>query len=313
MLGFLQGFSFGLLLSCMPWFMLGMFNPHLALPTLEPSRWQLVLRYWIVAPAIGLLALATSLWGGLEPAFGGWLAGLAAIPLEVFVERRWRRLVAGREAARLARQREQEALRMQEMLEHQQRESGLRVLDVERPPRDADETVLMLVAVKQKLLGLQRPDVAIQADRLYSRYAHALDVIRAKFDPREITYERSRGLVGEVTRGAVDKLDAMGSLAAGVMNIDAAFVRRRLAQLGKDASEDERAALQARLGLLDETEARLRELGGQVEGALTALDDAAVAVSRVDTGRPQASLAADQALAELRRFSQKAEIYGRKA
>jgi len=132
-------------------------------------------------------------------------------------------------------------------------------------------------------------------------------VIGTKFDRREITYERSRGLVSEVTRGAVDNLGAMSSLAAGVVNIDAAFVRRRISQLGAGASEDERVALETRLVLIDETEHRLREHGGRVEAALTALDDAAVAavaVSRVDTGRPQASLAADQALAELRRFSE---------
>lgn len=313
MLDFLQGFSFGLLLSCMPWFMLGMFNPLLALPMQEPSRWQLVLRYWIVAPAIGMLAFTTSLWGGLEPSLAGWLAGLGAIPLEIFVERRWRGFFARRRAERMARQREQESLRMQALLERQQRESGLRVLDVDKLPHDADDTLRALAEVKRRLLGLQRPDVAIQADRLYSRHAHALEVIRSKFDPREITYERSRGLVSEVTRGAVGKLDAMSSLAAGVANIDGAFVRRKLSQLGPDASKDERVALETRLELIDETEGRLRELGGGVEAALTALDDAAVAVSRVDTQRPQASLAADQALAELRRFSEKAEIYGRKA
>lgn len=313
MLEFLQGFSFGLLLSCMPWFMLGMFNPRLALPVQDPSRWQLVLRYWVVAPAIGLLGFTTSLWGGLEPSLAGWLAGLAAIPGEIFVERRWRGLIARRRAARAARQREQEALHMQQVLERQQRESGLRVLDTQQLPSDADDTVRALAEVKRRLLGLQRPDVAIQADRLYSRYSHALEVIGTKFDRREITYERSRGLVSEVTRGAVDNLGAMSSLAAGVVNIDAAFVRRRISQLGAGASEDERMALETRLVLIDETEHRLRELGGRVEAALTALDDAAVAVSRVDTGRPQASLAADQALAELRRFSEKADIYGRNA
>lgn len=313
MLEFLQGFSFGLLLSCMPWFMVGMFNPRLALPLDEPSRWQLFLRYGVAAPAIGVLALITSFWGGFDPSLLGWLAGLGAIPTEIFVERRWRGFMARRQATRMARQREQEALRMQAILERQQRESGLRVLDIDVLPANADDTVLALVEVKRRLLGLQRPDLAIQADRLYSRHAHALEVIGSKFDRREITYERSRGLVSEVTRGAIDKLASMSSLAGGVANIDAGFVQRRLAKLSTTASNDERQALEARLVLFEETENRLRELSGGVEAALTALDDAAVAVSRVDTGPAQTTLAADQALAELRRFSEKAEIYGRKA
>lgn len=202
---------------------------------------------------------------------------------------------------------------MQEVLERQQRESGLRVLDTGLPPPGADDTVLALIEVKRRLLSLQRPDVAIQADRLYSRYSHALEVIGAKFDRREITFERSRGLVSEVTRGAVDKLASVSSLASGVVNIDAAFVRRRLTQLGADGPDGERAALEKRLALVDETELRMRELSGQVEAALTALDDAAVAVSRVDTGQSKTALAAEQALEDLRRFSEKADIYGRSA
>lgn len=314
MFDFLQGFAYGLLLSCMPWFMLGMLFPRVAVPTEPPSRWQLFLRYGFIAPAVGVLTWLTSLWGGLDaPSLIGWLAGLAAIPTEVFLERNWRRWKAARAARRLAAQREAEALRMQAVLERQQREAGMWVLDVDAPPVDADETVKALVEVKRQLVALQRPDVAILADRLYSRYSHAMETIAGKFDPRELTYGRSRGLVRDVANGAVGALASAASLVSGVVHIDADFVRRKLQALAQDAPADERAALEKRLVLVDESERRIVDARARVEEALTALDDTAVAVSRVNLALPQADFAAEQALAELRRFAEKAELYGRRA
>lgn len=314
MFDFLQGFAYGLLLSCMPWFILGMLFPHVAVPTDPPSRWQLFLRYGFIAPGIGVLAWMTSLWGGLEPpSLIGWLAGLAAIPSEVFLERRWRRWKHARAARRLAAQREAEALRMQAVLERQQREAGMWVLDVNAPPVDADDTVKALVEVKRRLVALQRPDVAIQADRLYSRYSHAMETIAGKFDPRELTYERSRGLVRDVANGAVGALGSVASLVSGVVHIDADFVRRKLQALPAGAAAEEREALAKRLELVDESERRIVDARTRVEAALTALDDTAVAVSRVNLALPQADFAAEQALAELRRFAEKAELYGRRA
>jgi hypothetical protein len=149
------------------------------------------------------------------------------------------------------------------------------------------------------------------ADRIYSRYAHVREVIASKFDRREMTFERASGLVGEVCRGVLDQLDAMASLAHGIAGIDADFVRRRLERHQDALALEEAEALARRLQLVDDTERRLRELGGSIEAALTALDDTAVAVSAVETARPQAAVAADQALRDLRRFVDRAPSYSR--
>lgn len=306
MLGFLQGFAYGLFLSCLPWFVIGMVNPRLALPTDPPRRWQVFARYGFVLPFVAMLLWLTSLWGGFNPTLAGWLAGLFAVAVELPVERGWRRWRARLET----RRRNAQAERERAALERQEREAGVFVLDPARPPAGADDVVLGLAAAKQRLLALRRADLAILADRVYTRYARLLETLAEKFDRREITFERSRGMAAEVCRGAVDDLVQMSSLAGGVAGIDVEFVRRRLglARL----SRAEREALQGRLALVDDTERRLRELCARVEGALTVLDQAAVAVARVETERPQASLAADLALAELRRFADKAEQYGRR-
>jgi len=311
MFGFLQGFAYGLFVSCMPWFLIGMVNPRLAVPNDPPRRWQVFLRYGVAIPFIVFLTWITSLWGGFEPSLLGWLAGLLAIPADLFVERRWLRWrEAGRERRRAA-EFDRAAALLRETLERQERESGVRVLDPLRPPADADDIVRSLCVSKQRLIDARRPDRAMEADRIYTRYTHVREVIRAKFDPRELTHERAIDLIAEVSRGAVDKLDAMASLAHGTAGIDVEFVNRRLQRDGAHLPSKERGALERRLQLVADTERRLSELSAGIEAALTALDDAAVAVSAVETNRPQAAVAADQALRDLRRFVERAPSYSR--
>ena len=311
MLGFLQGFAYGLFVTCLPWCLVGLANPRLAVPTEHPSRLQVLFRYGLLVPFLSVLLWLTSLWGGFGPSLAGWLVGLAAIAVEIPLERRWRRWRARRHRQHLEARLEAEALRRRAEREREAREAGVAVLDPARPPVDADEVVLALCRAKQGLLDVRRPDLAIQADRLYSRYRHVLDVLAARFQRGELAFERAQTLVTEVCLGAVDNLTSMASQAKGVMGVDGDFVRRRLEREGRRLSAEERTALERRLELLEGTERRLGRLAARNESALTLLDDAAVAMARIETGRPQATVAADRALEELRRFIGRAERYGR--
>ena len=78
MLDFLQGLAYGLW-AAGAWFMIGMFDPRLALPAEVARRLQVFLRYGVAAPFIGTLLFMTSLWGGFGASLGGWLAGLVAV------------------------------------------------------------------------------------------------------------------------------------------------------------------------------------------------------------------------------------------
>ena len=64
MLGFLQGFSYGLFMTCLPWLLVGLVNPGLAVPRSTPSRLQVIVRYCLVVPSLSMLLWLTSLWGG---------------------------------------------------------------------------------------------------------------------------------------------------------------------------------------------------------------------------------------------------------
>lgn len=311
MLGFLQGFAYGLFFTCLPWFLIGMVSPRHALATLQPDRLQVVVRYWLLVPFIAFLLWLTSLWGGFGPTLPGWLAGLAAIAIELPLERRLRRWWRTRKQRRRDVQHAAEQARKRSEQARAASEAGVTTLDPEHPPADADEVILALCAAKQRLMAVRQPELAVQADRLYSRYRHVMEVLLARFDASELAFERSRTLVAEVCFAGVDNLSAMASQASGVAGVDGDFVRRRLRQEGEHLTVAERVTLKRRLALVEETERHLRDLSARNEAALTALDDAAVAMARIETGRPQASVSTEQALTDLRRFVGRAERYGR--
>ncbi len=306
MFGFLQGFAYGLFLSCLPWFLIGIYRPEIAVPTPHPTRWQVLLRYWLLFPFLSMLIWLTSLWGGLGPSLSGWLAGLAAIAVAVPVERAWHRW----RARLFGRRREAEAARHHREQSRAEREAGIKTLNPDNPPADADDVVLALGKAKRGLLEAGRPGLAGQADRLYTRYMHVLDVLDHTLDRREVTWQRVRGLAAQVCLNAVDTLDGMAVLSRGMQRVDVTYVKRRLAE-PQVLGDDERQALEQRLALVEDTERQLREMSARNEAAMTALDRAAVAVSRIESGRPQASVAAGQAMRDLQQFIDRVEQYSR--
>ncbi|MBR2512573.1 MAG: cobyrinic acid a,c-diamide synthase [Halomonas sp.] len=312
MLGFLQGFSYGLFMTCLPWLLVGLFNPGLALPMAVPSRLRVIARYCLVVPSISMLLWLTSLWGGFSPSLFGWLAGIVAIPVALPVERTLRGWLARRRVRRQEAQREADAHQRRAQQERNAYEAGVLVLDPAKPPVGADDLVLAMCRAKQGLLDVQRPDLAILTDRLYSRYRHVMDVLGERFHAGELTFERSQGLVTQVCFGAVDTLTTMASQARGVVSVDGNYVRGRLERESNRLGDEERAALVRRLDLLVETENRLNKLSARIESALTVLDDTAVSMARIETARPQASVTTEKALEDLRRFVEGADRYARK-
>lgn len=312
MLGFLQGFSYGLFMTCLPWLLIGLFNPALALPGLTPGRMQVIIRYCLVIPFISMLLWLTSLWGGFSPSLLGWLAGIVAIPVVLPIERTLRGWLARHRTRLQMKQTVSEARKRRAVEERNAYESGVSVLDPTKPPAGADDLVLAMCRAKQSLLDVQRPDLAILSDRLYSRYRHVMNVLGERFHTGELAFDRSRGLVTQVCLGAVDTLTTMASQARGVVSVDGHYVRGRLERESKRLSEEERAALVRRLDLLVETEHRLNKLSARIESALTVLDDTAVAMARIETARPQAAVTTEKALEDLRRFVEGADRYSRK-
>lgn len=300
MLNFLQGFSYGLFLSCIPWFIVGLMNPSLAVPTLQPSRWQVVLRYWLLLPGASFLLWLTSLWGGFGPTLGGWVAGLAAVAVALPVERWWHRWRASR-----AERRRQAARATAEQAE---RERGVTRLDPDAPPADADELVRALCLAKGMLLAAGFESYARQADRLYSRYQRLRGLLDRRFADGELAAQRGHAVVREVVAVACERLQAIATQAEELASLDEAYARRRLAA-AEEIEPTEVTALQRRLQLIAETRARLDRMASENETALTALDELAIALSRLDTSKPRHAVSTEQALLELQRFQARTVEY----
>ena len=307
MLGFLQGFAYGLLVSCGPWFLAGMINPALAVPGDRPNRLQVILRYWLLLPFVAFVLWLTSLWGGFGPTLGGWIAGLAAVAVALPVERRLRSWLRQHGE----RRREQAVRQARAAREAAERESGVVTLDPDRPPVDADDLVREFCRAKGRLVAAGRTDLGNHVDRLYSRYSRVLATLASRFDSAEVTYGRAVELLSQVCRNALDDLHAMASRVESVRDVDGDYVRRRLRSEGDTLPEAERRALERRLELLKETDRELREIAARLEAVLTALDDTQISVARIETGRGHGAVDADRALRDLQRFTSGAGRYGR--
>ena len=148
MLGFLQGLAYGLFVTCLPWFLIGMASPRLALAELDPNRIQVIVRYWLLVPFVAFVFWLTSLWGGFDPSLAGWLVGLVAIAVELPLERRARNWWQRWRARRRARRQAAEDSRQRAERQREAQERGGLSLDPEHPPADADEVVRALCAAK---------------------------------------------------------------------------------------------------------------------------------------------------------------------
>ena len=59
MLEFLQGFAYGLFVTCLPWGLVGLVNPRLVLPTEQPGRFQVMFRYGLLLPFVRIVIWLT--------------------------------------------------------------------------------------------------------------------------------------------------------------------------------------------------------------------------------------------------------------
>ena len=182
MFGFLQGLAYGLFLSRLPWLLIGLIDPRLVLPTEPFTRLRVLIRYWLIVPFVALLIWVTSLWAASGEAWAdGWpvwrpfqwrsrwsgpgAAGVWRWPSVSArpIRRRWRCRRGSRWSERRASGNRRAGSRASA--------SGERRGDPRRSGRP-----------RSAWWRRGRPDLAIQADRLYTRYGHVDAVLRGKFD-----------------------------------------------------------------------------------------------------------------------------------
>jgi hypothetical protein len=131
-------------------------------------------------------------------------------------------------------------------------------------------------------------------------------LLRSRLSPSELTFARYRTAAEQVALSVVDGLREVSDLAAGVAPTSPSEIRARLASPGQDS---DRAALEQRLALVEQQQAKADALLAANEGALTSLDRVTAALAEMKTGATLASGDLEAAIAQLSELAGRAGRY----
>jgi hypothetical protein len=157
------------------------------------------------------------------------------------------------------------------------------------------------------------PGIA-QIDRLRDKYAAFAELLRRKLDPEEMTFSRYLGMGEQVFLGGLDNLARISDALKGFATNDAKDIRARINELKQDgidshAQDQEEAALQARLKLMEQQREKVFGWLAENEAAMTALDRVMAGVAEMNTTQ-SASMKMEDAMKELETLAARASSYG---
>lgn len=149
---------------------------------------------------------------------------------------------------------------------------------------------------------------------LREKFDTLTDVLRRRLNAGELTYGRYLGTSEQVYLSAVDNLNELTVSLKSVSSIHTGYINKRLKELRKsgDPSPQQKreiGSLEKRLSLLEEQMKRVSELLAQNESAMTALDHTASAMADTKTGKGEADMDAEAAMAELEMLANRASKY----
>lgn len=162
-----------------------------------------------------------------------------------------------------------------------------------------------LAELEAELGELEDPRPARQLQAVQEKRDNLAEVLERRLDAGELTYARYLTTAQQVYIAALDNLHEVAVAERSISAIDDAYIARRIKKLDQqnahgEAAEKERKSLVDRRALRDTQNARITDMLGQNEAAMTALDRTATALADAPIGRtPEDAEAAMVALEEL--------------
>lgn len=155
---------------------------------------------------------------------------------------------------------------------------------------------------------------AAQLRMLREKFENLSEIMKRRLNAGELTYARYLGMAEQVYLSALDNLHEVAVALRSVSTINPDYIESRLRELGSfeqgsREQHEESVALQERSSLYDEQQQRVTLLIAQNESAMTVLDKTATALAGTKTGKGQATMDAEAAIAELERLAQRAGAY----
>ena len=172
--------------------------------------------------------------------------------------------------------------------------------------------------LEEDLDSLESSQGVAQLRMLGQKFDNLTEVLKRRLNASELTYGRYLGTAEQVYLSAVDNLRDVAVGLRSVSTIDPSYINKRLSELRKtenptDEQKREGAALEQRNQLHDQQLKKVVNLLAQNELAMTMLDNTATALADIRTGKGQAAMNAEAAMAELELLVKRAGKYATRA
>ena len=144
------------------------------------------------------------------------------------------------------------------------------------------------------------------------KFDNLVEILGDKLDPREMTYNRYYSLAKEVLMSGIDNLSAILLALKSIREIDEAGLRRRISRLKNskdDDTETEAQTLQRRLDKHGQQLKKVKRLRLENQKAMTRLDEAAAAISDMDSVRGEAEVDMENSMKMLKEMVERAKEY----
>ena len=168
--------------------------------------------------------------------------------------------------------------------------------------------------LKRDLTSVNSKEGLKQLTRLQDKYTTFQELLRAKLNKNELTYDRYLGMTEQVYLAGLDNLNSVAGIMKSISAMDIEHIEARSRELAQitapnSAEEKELAALQARLQLRSTQQQKIGTLLSQNEEAMTTMDRLMAALAEMDSGLSRASMDMESAMQELERLARRAKEY----
>jgi hypothetical protein len=175
------------------------------------------------------------------------------------------------------------------------------------------EETMQVLNHELRELGFE-PGIA-QIGRLREKYDAYAELLQRKLDPNEMTFTRYLGMGEQVFLGGLDNLARISDALKGFSTNDVAEIKKRIRVLRTDgiesrAQDQEEAALEERLKLMETQREKIYGWLAENEAAITAFDRVMAGIAEMNT-TDAATMKMEHAMQELETLAKRAQSYGK--
>ncbi|MBN1183112.1 MAG: hypothetical protein JXB49_12540 [Bacteroidales bacterium] len=171
--------------------------------------------------------------------------------------------------------------------------------------------------LKKDLQEMKCEQGAKQMDQFQHKFDTLLEILKTKFDESQLTYSRYYSIAQEVFLSGIDNLTSILMALKTLKSIDINYINERLLALDKEKDKNmsikkEYDALHRSLASHKEQETLVKELLAENESAMTQIDEASIAISKIErTLDKEAEIDMENSMKSLQEMTHRTKEYNR--